>query len=292
AVRAHVEARHVEGDRLREADDSHLGRRVVRLAEIADQPRGRGEVDVAPALLLAEMEACRLGDVEAAEEMDPDDRLEVGDAHLVEDAVAQDARVVDDAVDAPEGVERAFDDALGPFGLGDAVRARHRLAARASDLPHDGLGRTHVLALTLGTAAEVIDHHLAALGRGEKCDLAADAAAGPGDDDDLALQALLSPHRGFLPFMHSQATGTFAWRWRKRQREADWRKWSAICSRSASAPSVFAPTFGSPAPTRSLRAEGEAIQLPAGYPGLLRRLRLLATTTASGDGSYLLDSIH
>ena len=177
-------------------------------------------MDVAPALLLAEMEACRLGDVEAAEEMDADDRLEVGDAHLVEDAVAQDARVVDDAVDAAEGVEGATDDALGSFGLADTVRARHRHPTRALDLPHDGLGGAYILALALGTAAEIIDHHLAALGRGEKGDLAADAAAGPCDDDDLALEALLSPHRGFLPFMSSLPTGTLARRRRKRQREA------------------------------------------------------------------------
>src|SRR5215472_9716347 len=35
AVGAHIVARHVEGDRFREADDTHLGRRIVSLAEIA-----------------------------------------------------------------------------------------------------------------------------------------------------------------------------------------------------------------------------------------------------------------
>ena len=79
-------------------------------------------------------------DVEAAEEMDPDHRLEVGDAHLVEDAVAQDAGVVDDAVDAPEGVERGRDDALGPGGLGDAVGLATALPPALLISSHDRLG--------------------------------------------------------------------------------------------------------------------------------------------------------
>ena len=46
AVRAHLEARHVERDAARQSDNAELGRHVIGLAEIADQPRGRGHVHV------------------------------------------------------------------------------------------------------------------------------------------------------------------------------------------------------------------------------------------------------
>src|SRR5438132_336514 len=53
AVGAHVEALHVERDRLRQADDAELGGGVVRLAEVAHEARGRGEVHEGAGLLLA-----------------------------------------------------------------------------------------------------------------------------------------------------------------------------------------------------------------------------------------------
>ena len=55
--------------------------------------------------------------------------LEVDDAHAMEDAVAQDAGVVDDAVDAAEVVDRRLDDAFGAGRIGDAVAVGDGLAA-------------------------------------------------------------------------------------------------------------------------------------------------------------------
>ena len=55
AVGAHVEARHVERDRLGQADDAELGRGVVGLAEIADEARCGRQVDEGAALLVLEV---------------------------------------------------------------------------------------------------------------------------------------------------------------------------------------------------------------------------------------------
>src|SRR6476619_4789727 len=55
AVRAYVEALHVERNAARQADDSHLRRHVVGLAEVADQTRRRGHVNHRAGILFAEM---------------------------------------------------------------------------------------------------------------------------------------------------------------------------------------------------------------------------------------------
>src|SRR3546814_3330841 len=82
----------VERDRLRQRDDAELGRRIIGLADIADQAAGRGEVDEAARLLLAKIGRRGLRDVEDAGQIDLDDALPVLIAHLVPDRVAQEDR--------------------------------------------------------------------------------------------------------------------------------------------------------------------------------------------------------
>ena len=108
AVRAHVEALHVERDAARQPDDAHLRRHVVGLAEIADQARRRGHVDHRAGVLLAEMRRAGAAHGERAVQMHHDDVGPVRPAHAVEYLVAQDAGVVDQDVDAAEGVERGL----------------------------------------------------------------------------------------------------------------------------------------------------------------------------------------
>ena len=55
-------------------------------------------------------------------------------------------------------------------------------AARRPDLLDDLLGGRGVAARAVGSAAEVVDYDLGALGREQQRVLAAEAAAGPGDD--------------------------------------------------------------------------------------------------------------
>ena len=86
------------------ADDAQLGGGVVRLPEVADQPGGRGHVHVRAAALLLEVRRRGAADVEAALQVHREHLVELGLAHAVEHHVAQDAGVVDDDVDAAEGV--------------------------------------------------------------------------------------------------------------------------------------------------------------------------------------------
>src|SRR5262249_39082088 len=167
-----------------------LGGGVIRLAEVADQARGRSEMHEGARLLLAEVRRRRARDVEGAEQMNLEHQIPVNHAHAMEDAVAQDAGDVDDAVDAPERVDRGFHDVGGRPGLGDAVEIRNRLPAIALDLVHHLLRRRIRRALAVDRAAEIVDHHLGAFARRRERDLAADAAPGPGDDDDFSLEGL------------------------------------------------------------------------------------------------------
>ena len=106
-------------------------------------------------------------------------------AHLVEDDVAQDAGVVDQDVDAAEGVERGLDDQVGVLRLGDGERGGDGLAAGLLDGRDRILRRTVVGARALQAGADVADHHARAFAREHLGDGAADAAAGAGDDGDF-----------------------------------------------------------------------------------------------------------
>ncbi len=161
AVRAHLEALHVERDRARQPDDAELRRHVVGLAEIADQRRGRGHVHEGAGILLAEMRGAGAAHVEGAVEMDVEHVLPVRVAHPVEDRVAQDAGIVDQDVDAAEGVERGLDDRLGVLRLGDRERRGDRLAAGLLDLVDHLLRRAGVGAGALQARADVAGDDLA-----------------------------------------------------------------------------------------------------------------------------------
>src|SRR5262249_55921893 len=104
--------------------------------------------------------------------------------------VAQDAGVVDQDVAATPRVERGLDDLPRTVELGDAVVTRHALGTEALQLlahPGGGIG---VGAAPVRRAADVVDHHLRALGAERQRDAAADAPARTGDDRDLALEQL------------------------------------------------------------------------------------------------------
>mgnify|MGYP000542407029 CR=1 FL=1 len=140
------------------------------------------------ALLLAIDPRRGMRDVERAHQVHLDDGLERFHAHLVEDHVAQDAGIIDDAVEPAEMIGRGLDDLAG----GD--RFRHRLEigngrpAALLDLLDHLLGGRRVRAGAVGRSAGIVDHDLGAFRRAQERDLAPDAAACAGDDDDLVLQ--------------------------------------------------------------------------------------------------------
>jgi hypothetical protein len=120
-----------------------------------------------------------------------DDRVEqVG--VVVERLVAQDAGVVDDDVDRAERLDRGGDDGLAALGGGDAVAVGDGLAAEGLDLADHVVGRTLAAAVARHRATEVVhDDARAAAGELERV-RPAQAAAGAGDDRDLAVESDVS----------------------------------------------------------------------------------------------------
>src|SRR3954447_2027800 len=112
-VRAHVPAAELLRERLREADDPGLRRRVVRLAPVAMHADDRRDVDDRARAPFHHSPCYRAARVEDRAEVRVDDRAPVVVAHPREDAVARQAGVVH------EDVEVA--------GLGDEPRGVHRL---------------------------------------------------------------------------------------------------------------------------------------------------------------------
>ena len=125
------------GEGLCEADHAQLGSRVVGLAEVAEQAGGGGGVDDATELLLAEVRPGGAGALVAALDVDLEDEVPVGVLDVLEAHVAQDAGVVDQDVNATEGLDGGVDDLVAIL---DAVVVGNGLAARGFDLIDDDIG--------------------------------------------------------------------------------------------------------------------------------------------------------
>src|SRR3546814_12978357 len=74
--------------------------------------------------------------------MHVDDGLPIGDAHLVEDGIAQETGVVDDRVDTTELLDGLFDDRCRTGRIGDGFAIGMRDSAGSPDTLDDGSGRT------------------------------------------------------------------------------------------------------------------------------------------------------
>src|SRR5205085_5125159 len=129
-----------------------------------------------------------VADIERAHQVHLDDGLQSFHANLVEDHVAQDAGIVDDAVEAAEVIGRRLDDPARRDRFRHRVEVWHRSAAALLDFLNHFLGRRGRGTRAIRRAAGIVDHDLGAFGGAEQRDLAPDAAARAGDDDDLVLQ--------------------------------------------------------------------------------------------------------
>ncbi len=113
-----------------------------------------------PVVLRAHRLPHRLGAVHGAHEVDVDDETEVGEVHLGEAPVAQDAGVVDEDVDPAPFLERRPDHLLHRVRVGHRRAAGDRLAAGGADLLGDGVRRgRRRAAVAVDHAAEIVDHH-------------------------------------------------------------------------------------------------------------------------------------
>ena len=107
-------------------------------------------------------------------------------AHAMEDAVAQNAGIVDQDVDPAEGRQRGLDDLVGILGLGDGERRCDRLAAAGLDLLDHVMRRAGIRAGAFQARADVADDDAGAFLREQQRNTAADAAGRTGDDCDFA----------------------------------------------------------------------------------------------------------
>ena len=178
----------------REARDARLRRAVVRLADVPEHAgRARG-VDHPRAQLLAGLRALApvrgrvAGDGEVTLQVHGDHCVPFGLFHVHEHAVAEDARVVHDDVEAAERVDRVLDEPAGALEVGDVLAVGDRLSVGGLDLCDHLLGRRQVGALARERPAEVVHDHLRAGGGERERVRATDAAARAGDDCDLAAQ--------------------------------------------------------------------------------------------------------
>ncbi len=187
-VGRHAEARQPVRAAQRQPDDPRLGRRVVRLPR-RPEGRGRGEVDQPSAApLLAEPDRRPAAGVERPLQVDVDHRLPLLRAHVEDHPVAQDARHVDDDVEAAELVDRLLDHRPGPVEVGDRVAVEDRALPARVELPRDLLRDRHVGPGAVEGGPEVVDDERRPLARQQPRDPAPDPPPGAGHQRDLAVQ--------------------------------------------------------------------------------------------------------
>jgi hypothetical protein len=146
------------GQRLRQADDTGLGRGVVRLAGVAEDPGGGGDVDDFAVVVY------RVGlEVGLGRPQDPKRRLEVHVedgvpllvGHFLGHVVPGVAGVVDDDVQAAEALGSGRHETLGEAVAGHRTDGGHGVAAGGLDVAGGLLG---------GFGVQVVDHYRGALG--------------------------------------------------------------------------------------------------------------------------------
>src|ERR1700678_1981458 len=141
---------------------------------------------IAAGLLLAEGRRAGAAHDEAAVEVNVDNVGPVGPAHAMKNAIAQDAGIVDQNVDAAEGIERRLHDLVAIGRLADRQRRGDRFAAGLFYFLDYRLRRPRVSAGTFKACADVANHNAGTLLRHQYRDGAADAAPGSGHDSDFA----------------------------------------------------------------------------------------------------------
>ena len=195
AVRTHARPAQLHRNHVGEGPDARLRRSIVRLPVVALQAGNRGGVDDAAAAALHERRQAGPRHQHRAREVHRNDRVPLVARHLHKGLVAQDARVVDQNVDAAEGVERALRDARSTLFGRHVVEVGHGLAARRSNLlrNHLGCGRARAHAVT--RAAKVVDDQQGAFARKLQRVAPTEAAAGTRYDRYLSIQQshVLSP---------------------------------------------------------------------------------------------------
>eukprot|EP00754_Rhynchopus_humris_P036759 Rhum_TRINITY_DN18852_c0_g1::Rhum_TRINITY_DN18852_c0_g1_i1::g.168597::m.168597 len=191
-VAEHVVLGALLSKRLGKAHKTHLGTRVVRLADVAEQAGGGGRAEDTAELLLKHVRPRCLRDGVRALQVHRHDEVPVVVGHLLEAAVAQDAGVVDHDVNAAEVLDRCRHDLLAEL---DAVVVGRRLAANGADLGDNLVGDAVAVAgRALHGGTQVVDDDAGtAPGQLQGVRLA-EALTGSGDDGNAAVKPQLGRH--------------------------------------------------------------------------------------------------
>ncbi len=113
---------------------------------------------------------------------------EIGDLHLGERLVAQDAGIGAEQIDAAPLLGGACDHRLDLLEIRDVGAVGHRRAAGFSDFLDHGFGRGQRSAGAVAGAAEIIDHDLGAAARQPQRMRASKTIARAGDDGDASVK--------------------------------------------------------------------------------------------------------
>jgi len=147
-------------------------------------------VNETAALLLAEMRDGRAADIKGAVKMHLHYRVELFGRHIVEHAIAQNARVVHHHVNAAKTVDRLLHHRLSVIPTGHAAAVRHRAAGSVGlgDFGDDALRWPVIVAFAGHARADVVDHDLSAIGGEGNRRRAPNSATGTSNDGNLAIQ--------------------------------------------------------------------------------------------------------
>jgi hypothetical protein len=197
-----VPGREIPGDHVRQPEDAALAGTIRSIAGHADDSRARDEVhDPAPALLH------HVGDrmartVEGAFDVAVADLLEELCIELPDRLRDRESGVVDEDVDAAEGIERRLHDPLRSVPFRHRIAIGDRAPARLADLPRHRLGRRRVAARAIDRRAEIVDDDVRAEARERERGRSPDAASSAGHDGRSAGEIRL--HAGAPFFAHAR----------------------------------------------------------------------------------------
>ena len=120
--------------------------------------------------------------------MDVEHLREIGDFHLGEGLVAQDAGIGAEQIDAAPLLGGALDHRLDLLEIRDVGAVGHRGAAGFADFLDHGFGRRQRSAAAVARAAEIVDHDLCAAARQPQRMRASETVARAGDDGDASVK--------------------------------------------------------------------------------------------------------
>ena len=143
-------------------------------------------MDVVATALLFEMVGRCAAHVVGAVQVNLDDSVPLVHAHFVEEAITQNACVVNHHVDATKGVERGLNDSTSARYFAHAVGVGNRFTTQRFDLVHDRLRRACVVSFTCDRSTYVIDHDFGTFSRHGQSDVPANATACTGHHHNFA----------------------------------------------------------------------------------------------------------